>query len=173
MLRPFFVAALLSLTGVLALAEISTIIVQDGSRVRCGETADLGHRAFKLRVLSVSASTLTLNLETLVCMKESEILQLVALPISAPFAQQLDNGIFTFEISQPELVLTNSEVTREILRIPLNGRLSSQQITVDRSSIFEKTVDLTIMGIGLTKKNDIIEDQAMTSGGHFRLINLN
>ena len=173
MLRLIFVTTLSLLTGVMALAEISAVVVQNGSLIRCEEKADLGHRAFRLHVVSASETTLTLNLETFVCRSFGEKQKLQAMPISTPYAQLLDGGIYTFEIVQPEIVVTNSEVTREIQRVPFDGRLSSQQLIVDRASIFEKSIDLTIMGLGLTKKNDIIEHQGMTTGGHFRLNNLN
>lgn len=173
MLRPIFVVALLLLTEASARAEISTVIVQNGFLIRCEDKADLGSRAFRLQVVSSTDSTLTLNLETLVCRTLGETQKLAAMPLSTPHGLLLDNGIYTFEILQPELVVTNSEVTREIQRILINGQISSQQLIIDRTQIFEKTIDLTIMGVGLTKKNDIIEHQGMTNGGHFRLNNLN
>ncbi len=173
MLRLIFVSTLSLLTGGSALGEISAVVVQSGSLIRCEEKADLGRRAFRLHVISASKMTLTLNLETLVCMSFGEKQKLQAMPISTPYAQLLDGGIYTFEIVQPEIVVTNSEVTREIQRVPFDGKLSSQHLVVDRTPIFEKSVDLTIMGLGLTKKNDFIEHQDITNGGHFRLNNLN
>lgn len=173
MIRPIFVLLLLLLTEGSALAEISAVVVQNGSNIRCEEKADIGRRAFRLQVVDASDSALVLNLQTLVCISHGDAQKLAAMPISAPYAVQLDNGIYTFEISQPELVITNSEVTREIQRIRFDGQLASQQLIIDRTRISEKSVDLTIMGIGLTKKNDVIEHQSMTNGGHFRLNNLN
>lgn len=173
MRRPMFVLLLLLLTEASALAEISAVIVQNGSLIRCEEKADIGRRAFRLQVAGASESSLILNLQTLICVSVGDSQQLAAMPISAPNEMLLGNGNYTFEISQPELVITNSEVTREIQRIRFDGRLSSQQLIVDRTRISEKSVDLTIMGIGVTKKNDIIENEEVTFGGHFRLNNLN
>lgn len=173
MLRLILAATLSLLTGGSVLAEISAVVVQNGSLIRCEEKADLGRRAFRLHVISASETTVTLNLETLVCMSLGDTQKLQAMPISTPYAQLFDGGVYTFEIIQPEMVVTNSEITREIQRVPFDGRLSSQHLIVDRASISEKSIDLTIMGLGLTKKNDIIEHQGMTTGGHFRIDNLN
>lgn len=173
MLRPILVLFLLLLTEASALADISAVVVQNGSVIRCEETADVGQRAFRLQVIDVSDSSLLINLQTLVCTSVGETQKLALLPISAPHIMPLNNGAYTFEIGQPEIVVTNSEVTREIQRIPFDGRLSVQQLKIDRTLISEKSVDLTIMGIGLTKKNDIVEHQGPTNGGHFRLNNLN
>ena len=150
-------------------AQPTAFVVENGSVARCNDSGDIGHRAFRIAIDADQSAHVVLNIETLVCAQVGEQLVLKPMALTSPL---VFDGAVTSEFSQAEIVLTNSELTQELLRINLNGQLTVQQITLDTRLLSEKSIDLTIMGLEVTKKNLQMQYQEVVSGGHYRFKNL-
>ena len=161
------------LTSISSFAQTSGFIVQDGFVVCCNDAGDAGHRAFRLTVGAKHSSKIELKIDTLICVVTNNTAVLMPTTLSTPLVFQNPTDIITTEITQATLVITNNEITQELLKININGGLTSQLVFIDSSLLTEKSVDLTIMGLEVTKKNGLFSYQESVFGGHYRLVNLN
>lgn len=158
-----------ALFSTVALADVSSVILQDGSVARCTEAGDSGGRAFRIKVLSADDSKITLKLDTLICVKEDK----AALLVSAPLAHQIvftnKQDMMTYEIPTAFIQVTNDQGTEELLKVAINAKLASQTIELNIANIPNKSIDLTILGLQVIKLNNKHFDQGMIFGGNYRL----
>ncbi len=162
----------LSSMATVSLAKENLRIVQDGSVARCSDLSSVGHRAYRLTEVSSSATQINFKLETLQCVLNSTETAMVLVPyaLAAPIIYKYQNQTMSYEMNSTYLSVTNTDLTRELFQIPIDSRASVQTVTIDRNSLTEKSVDITVMGIQLVKKNNQFFDQGLIYGGHFRLV---
>lgn len=165
-----FLMAITAFLSVYSYALPSTFLVQDGSVARCESVDDIGRRAFKVVLNEVSPSKIELIVDTFICTKISDgTVGLQDLPLSTPQVSQQGGKTYSYEIPQAFLVFTNTDVSKELLRLNIQTGAKSQRIIVEKAALDEKVVDLTIVGLGVFKIDNEISDQGMMFGGHYRI----
>lgn len=153
----------------LALADVSSVILQDGSVARCSETGDSGGRAFRLKILSADDSKIILKLDTLICVNEDKKALLVAAPLAEKIVFTNDKDMMSYEINSASIQVTNIDGTVELLKVDINPKLASQEVELNIAGIAHKSIDLTILGLEEIKLNNKPYDQGMIFGGNYRI----
>ena len=99
-------------------------------------------------------------------------MELKLLPLSTPVPARHTLQPLTFEIIKTSVLIMNTENTVILMKINFDANESSPALLIDKDSIKETTVDMTIVGTGITKLDDVIVDESPSRGGHFRFTNL-
>lgn len=107
------------------------------------------------------------------CIWNSAEAETVLIPyaLATPINYLHNNNILSYEIIRSYLSVTNNDRTIELFQIPLDTKLQTQLVTIERRKLTEKSVDLTVMGLELIQLNNQFFDQGLIFSGRFRLNN--
>lgn len=153
-------------------AEPIKVPIKEGFSVECKSIEDNGIRIFKAQLTDLSATQFKLELKTFVCAKNNGKMELQALPLSTPILAGYTLQPVTYEIIKTSILVMNTENTMILMKINFNADDSSPVMLIDKESITEESVDITIVGTGITKLDGQIVDESPSRGGHFRFSNL-
>ncbi len=173
MLSKLAILLSLSLFASMSLADSGLHVVKDGSVVRCSDTSDAGYRAYKMSEVSSSSTQFVFQLETLLCVLNTSKTGSVLVPyaLAQPILYKNNNDILSYEILQSYVSVTNNDRTLEMFQIPLDAKLQTQIVTIERQKLTEKSIDLTVMGLQLIQLNNQFFDQGLIFSGRFRFYN--
>ena len=168
----FIFLFVLGLSSVLN-AEPIKVPIQDGFLATCKSVEELGERVFRMNMTNESSLQFKLQIKTFVCAQSNDKkIELIPLSLSTPTRARNTTLPLTFEIIKPFVLVLNTENTQILSKVKLDEDLSSQVVFIDKNLITEDVIDLTIIGIGVTKADQVIVDEVPIRGGHFRFSNL-
>lgn len=153
-------------------AEPIKVPIKDGFLVDCISIEDRGIRILKMELTNQSTSHFKLALKTFICDENNGKMELKSLPLSTPVPARHTLQPLTFKIIKTSVLIMNTENTVILMKINFDANESSPAFLIEKDSIKETTVDMTIVGTGITKLDDVIVDESPSRGGHFRFTNL-
>jgi hypothetical protein len=148
-------------------------VVQDGSVARCQDLSDVGYRVYRLSEVSATAAQYVFKLESLQCVLNATGSATILIPyaMSTPIVYKRNNDVLSYELLKSYISVTNNNRTVELFQISLDTKQQTQLITIDRSQLTEKSVDLTVMSLELIQINHKYFDQGLIFSGSFRILN--
>ena len=170
--KQYVLGILLTTASLTSYAAVSSVLVLNGRTVRCESNLDLGQRAFTLGVESIADMKLVLKLDTFVCSAIDEQFILKPQSLATHVEYQVGQDLITYHIEGASVAVTNIDGTVEIAKFAIDSGKSSQTLVVDINFLSGMKVDMTIVGLEVIKKNGQVDDQGLSFGGHFRVINL-
>lgn len=168
-----FVAALLisSFSAQAAQSPISDVL-PNGSVARCHETGDAGSRAYRLTIKGVSATSLTLQIDTLICLRLEGKMTLVPYALSEKQFYKNNGHVISYENIEASLAITNTEATALLARVVLDTTKFSQEVVLDTQEIHTRVFDVSLQLLEVVRIDGKFVDQSMRANGTYR-INLN
>lgn len=172
MLKKMMAVLSLSFSAIVC-ASSGAHVVQDGSVARCQDLSDVGYRVYKISEVSSTSTEYVFKLETLQCVLNSTETATVLVPyaMATPIVFKHNNDVLSYEITKSYISVTNNDRTIEMFQIPLDAKLQTQLVTINRRQLTEKSVDLTVMGLELIQLNNNFFDQGLIFSGRFRISN--
>lgn len=161
-------ATLISTVTVQALPAVRGII-PNGSAVHCKEMADSGLRAFRLSIKETTFSALTLQVDTLVCLRYEGKMTLVPYALSEKQVYKNNGHVLSYEYGNASLAVTNTDATNLFSRIDLDATKFSQDVKVDLLLLPALIFDVSLHMLEVIKIDDKIVDQGMKANGSYRI----
>lgn len=174
MLKNFVITAalLISANFVQAAPKPLSDILPNGSVARCNEGGDAGSRAYRLAVKDVTTTGLTLQVDTLVCMRLEGKMTLVPYALSEKQVFKNNGHVISYENIEASLAITNTEATQLLARITLDTSKFSQEVVLDANVLRATVFDVSLQFLEVIRIDGKVVDQGMRANGTYR-INLN
>lgn len=162
-------ALLLSTVAVNALPTRISDILPNGSVARCNEGGDAGSRAFRLAIKNVSATSLTLQVDTLVCLRLEGKMSLVHYALSEKQVYKNNGHVISYEYGNASLAVTNTDATHLLDVINLDSTKFTQEVTLDIQRLPSLVFDVGLQMLEVIKIDEKVVDQGMRSSGSYRI----
>lgn len=171
MLKNFVISAALLLSAISAQAFQSPIsdVLPNGSVARCHETGDAGLRAYRLAVKEISATALTLQVDTLVCLRLEGQMTLVPYALAEKQVYKNNGHVISYENIEASLAITNTEATALLARVTLDTAKFSQEVTLDLQALRARIFDVSLQFLEVIRIDGKVVDQGMRANGTYRI----
>lgn len=171
MLKNFVITAALLVSAISAQALQSPItdILPNGSVARCHETGDAGTRAYRLAIKEISATSLALQIDTLVCLHLEGKMTLVPYALSEKQVYKNNGHVISYENIEASLAITNTEATALLARITLDTTKFSQEVTLDLQALRARVFDVSLQFLEVIRIDGKVADQGMRANGTYRI----
>jgi len=167
------IAALLISVSTVSATELRQIKVFDGLAANCTSSADLNYRMYRLNSQLVSSEVVQFTLESLVCVKTSQGQALVPVALAQSEVFNNKGSQLVYAYSNPVLQITNTEGTREFLKIPLDGSLETQTVQMNLKDVASKTAtkkfDVSVQLFKVVTVNGQFVDERTVVSGSYRI----
>lgn len=174
MLKNFVLSAAFLVSAISAQALQSPIsdVLPNGSVVRCHETGDAGTRAYRLTVKDLAPTALTLQVDTLVCLRLEGKMTLVPYALAEKQVYKNNGHVISYENIEASLAITNTEATALLARVNLDTTKFSQEVTLNLQTLRARVFDVSLQFLEVIRIDGEAVDQGMRNSGTYR-INLN
>lgn len=162
-------AILISAATVQALPIAISDILPNGSVARCKEGGDAGTRAFRLTIKEVTLAALTLQVDTLVCLRLEGKMTLVHYALSEKQVYRNNGHVISYEYGNASLAVMNTDATHLFDRINLDSTKFTQDVTVNIQTLPSLIFDVGLQMLEVIKIDDKIVDQGMKASGSYRI----
>ncbi len=162
-------AILISAATVQALPTAVSDILPNGSVARCKEGGDAGSRAFRLTIKDLSAASLTLQVDTLVCLRLEGKMTLVHYALSEKQVYKNNGHVISYEYGNASLAVMNTDATHLFDRINLDSTKFTQDVTLNIQAVPSHVFDVGLQMLEVIKIDDKIVDQGMKASGSYRI----
>jgi len=162
-------AILISATTVQAVPTTISDILPNGSVARCKEGGDAGSRAFRLTIKDMSPTSLTLQVDTLVCLRLEGKMTLVHYALSEKQVYRDNGHVISYEYGNASLAVTNTDATHLFDRINLDSTQFTQDVTLNIQALPSHVFDVGLQMLEVIKIDDTIVDQGMKFSGSYRI----
>lgn len=171
MLKNFVICAALLVSAISAQAFQSPIsdILPNGSVARCHETGDAGARAYRLAIKEISATSLTLQVDTLVCLSLEGKMTLIPYALSEKQVYKNNGHVISYENIEASLAITNTEATALLARVTLDTAKFSQEVTLDLQTLRARVFDVSLQFLEVIRIDGEVVDQGMHTNGTYRI----
>lgn len=162
-------ALLISAATVQAIPTAISDILPNGSVARCKEGGDTGSRAFRLTIKDLSPASLTLQVDTLVCLRLEGKMTLVNYALSEKQIYRNNGHVISYEYGNASLAVTNTDATHLFDRINLDSTKFTQDVTLNIQALPALIFDVSLHMLEVIKIDDEIVDQGMRANGSYRI----
>ena len=171
MLKNFAIATALVLSAISAKAFQSPIsdVLPNGSVARCHESGDSGLRAYRLAIKEISATALTLQVDTLVCLRLEGQMTLIPYALAEKQVYKNNGHVISYENIEASLAITNTEATALLARVTLDTTKFSQEVTLDLQALRTRVFDVSLQMLEVIRIDGKVVDQGMRANGTYRV----
>lgn len=170
MLRNFFIVAavLVSVVHTQAFSAISDIL-PNGSVARCHEGGDAGSRAYRLTIKDATATSLTLQVDTLVCLRFEGKMALIPYALAEKQVYKNNGHTISYENIDASLAITNTEATALLARVTLDTTKFTQEVVLDMKVLRTRVFDVSLQFLEVIRIDGKVVDQGMRANGTYRV----
>lgn len=171
MLKNFVISAALLVSAISAQASQYPIsdILPNGSVARCNETGDVGTRAYRLAIKEITATSLTLQVDTLVCLRLEGKMTLAPYALSEKQVYKNNGHVISYENIEASLAITNTEATALLARVTLDTAKFSQEVILDLQTLRARVFDVSLQFLEVIRIDGEVVDQGMRTNGTYRI----
>lgn len=171
MLKNFVITAALLFSAISAQALQPPIsdVLPNGSVARCHEGGDAGTRAYRLAVKDISTTSLTLQVDTLVCLRLEGKMALVPYALSEKQIYKNNGHVISYENIEASLAITNTDATALLARVTLDTSKFSQEVTLDLQVLRTRVFDVSLQFLEVIRIDGKVVDQGMRANGTYRI----
>lgn len=169
MLKSLIIAAAIFISAVNAQATSSSIynILPSASVVSCKSSDDVGSRAYHLTIKDMTLSSLTLQVDTLICLRIEGQLTLVPYALAEKQTYKNNGHVISYENIEASLAITNAEATALLDRAFLNLMSFTQEITLNTEKL--RVFDVNLQMFEVIRLDGKVVDQSMRGLGSYRI----